>query len=271
MTLLTRLSLLPATCIFLVLTALAAGPVRAEIYSWKDARGVVHMTDRKTGDAAQKGAVIGGTQGTDGPGRIDRKQAVTRMLAVARDNPRYGELQRLVAEYRSNHSYSDTDYFICVDMSLEMSNILKTKGFNPKVVAGNAKVDTAGIPAGKLREVFNHAWVVVELRSGVQVALEATGGYVVDERVPNFEYYYQGLVFESPRQAKETDALIRSTNENCKEAVTLVNEWNAKYVGRPVTPSASEVKGRVDAKMAECTESSAKYEELIKRQYRALY
>lgn len=266
-----RLTLLSAAFTLLALALCAVGPARAEIFYWKDAKGVVHMTDRKTGEAAQKGEVLGGTEGTDGPARVDRKQAVARMLAVAKEDPLYAQLQRLVAEYHASHSYSTADYFTCVDMALELSNIVKTKGFNPKLVAGNIKMDTAGMPPGKLREVFDHAWVVVELHKGVQVALEATGGYVADERAPNFDYYYQGLVFDSPRQAKETDALIHNAHEYCKEASALISEWNAKYVGRPPSPGSFEVKGRVDAKVAECNESSGKYEELLKRQYRALY
>ena len=73
--------------------------------------------------------------------------------------------------------------------------------------------------------MFDHAWVVVELEGGAAVALDATGGFAVDEKIPHFAYYYQGLAFDNPRQAKETDALIHSANDNCKAAAQLVDAW----------------------------------------------
>ena len=260
-----------AAAVLLALLAFLPSPLRAEIYYWKDAKGVVHMTDRKTGDAAQTATVIDSSKAQPaGPG-VERKARISSMLDGVRKKPQMAVLQQIVADYRRNHSYSTADYFVCVDMALELSNILKTKGFSPTVVAGSIKADTAGVDPAALRGVFDHAWVVVALEGGAHLALEATGGFAVEEKVPNYEYYYQGLAFESPRQAKDTDVLIRTTNDTCKAAATLVEDWNAKYAGRQMSSAGSEVKGRMDAKVAECNGSAAKYEELIKRQYRTFY
>lgn len=254
--------------VLLASVALAA-PALADLYTWKDEKGVVHMTDRK--EAAPSGNVTEIKDGAPRQGGGSRAERVQAMLAAARNNSRYVELQQILDEYRRNHSYSATDYFVCVDMALELANILKTRNFSPKVVAGNAKTDTAGLAPDKAMETYNHAWVVVELAPGVNVALEATAGFVVDEKVPNFEYYYQGLVFENPRQAKETNALIASSNDNCKKARELVQDWNARYAGRVVDQRSLEAKGRVDAKMAECTGARREYTELITKQYKKLY
>ncbi len=266
-----RLSLLKTAGLIAALLACSAVSLPAEIYYWKDAKGVVHMTDRKTPEAAQKGKVIE----TGGPAAAcpgaDRKARLEAMLTGIRRKAQLVPLQQIVAEYRRSHSYSTADYFVCVDMALELSNILKTKGFVPIVVAGNITSDTVGLPPSALRKMFDHAWVVVELEDGASLALEATGGFAVDEKVPHFEYYYQGLAFDNPRQAKETDALIHGANDNCKAAAVLVDAWNAKFAGKSMSPEGSEVKGRMDAKVAECTNSATQYEELIKRQYRTFY
>jgi len=105
----------------------------------------------------------------------------------------------------------------------------------------------------------------------VNVALETTGGYVVDDKVPNFDLYYQGLVFKDPRQAKETDALIHRLNADCQKAGEMAREFDASYAGRPATQRALEAKGMVEAKVGECTASAKQYEALIKGQYRKLY
>ena len=247
---------------------LAAGWGLAAVYTWKDEHGVVHMTDR---DPAAPGRDVEVTGPQAKPGPQDRGQAVRTMLAKAQADPAYPQLQRIVAEFRQSHTYSALDYFVCVDMALDLCNILKTKGFSPKVAAGSIKTDIAGLPRDKLPGVMDHAWVVVELKPGINLALEATGGFVVDGKVANFEYYYQGLVFDNPRQAKETDALIHNAIDNCKTAQDLITDWNANYAGRPANPAIMEAKGRLDAKMAECRDYNARYQDLINKQYRTLY
>jgi hypothetical protein len=256
--------------VLLVLCGLwAAWPGLAEVYTWTDAKGVVHMSDRK--EAAPGGNATEMTGVTAKPSGGGRKEMVQAMLANARSDGRYAELQRLAAEYKSTHTYSMADYFVCVDMSLDMANILKTKNFSPKVVAGTPKSDTAGMSPEKAMTTYDHAWVVVELSPGVHVAVETTGGFVVDEKVPNFEYYYQGLVFKNPRQAKETDVLIRSVNDACSKAQELVLDWNRSWAGRVMDQRGLEAKGRMEAKMNECQGARQQYSELIKSQYKRLY
>ncbi|WP_243358283.1 DUF4124 domain-containing protein [Fundidesulfovibrio terrae] len=265
----TRVSLCAAGFVVLAALLLAAWPGLAEVYTWKDEKGVVHMSDRKALDAGKNVTEMTGVKGQ--PVQGGRREMIQAMLASARNDARYVELQKLAAEYKRSHTYSMADYFVCVDMALDMANILKTKNFAPKVVAGSFKVDTAGMAPDKAMKAYDHAWVVVELSPGVNVALETTGGFVVDEKIPNFEYYYQGLVFQSPRQAKETDVLIRSVNETCGKAQELIKDWNNTQAGRVVDQRGLEAKGRMDAKISECTSVSQQYAELIKSQYKRLY
>lgn len=259
-----------------LLLALAwAAPALAQLYTWTDEKGVVHMTDRKSAipakHAPQATQLNQPGPAAQAPAPGSRAEMVRNMVAASREHPRLGELRQLAQEYRSTHSYSTVDYFVCIDMALEMHNILKTRNFSPKVVAGTLKKDTAGMPPEQMMGVFDHAWVVVELSPGVNAAVETTGGFVADEKTPNLEYYFQGLVFADPRQAKDTDILIRSVNQDCEQAKTLVDDWNARFAGRMTTREALEAKGRMEAKATECTGVKDRYAELIKKQYRRLY
>lgn len=238
----------------------------AAVYTWVDKNGVVHMTDRKDGAPAEGVKEIG--QPPDPPVEATRRGAILAKIGAARNNPRYADLVNLAAEYHRSHSYSMTDYFICVDMSLEMANILKTKGFKPTVMAGNPKVDTSSMEPEKMMTTFNHAWVLVDMGQGGMVAVETTGGFLVDDRVPGFENYYQGIAFDNPRQAKETDELIRGHNEDCKKAKEMIDNWNQRFAGKPVSGMALQTKGQVDAKVQDCTSATERYKELIQTKYR---
>jgi hypothetical protein len=247
-----------------------ACPSYAAVYTWTDEKGVVHMTDRKVEDPNKNVKEIGG--GLSQPvGSGSRTERILDVMAQARSDPKFAELHKIVDEYRRSHSYSMVDYFVCIDMALELFNILKTKQYSPKVVAGTVKADTAGMEPAQMARTFDHAWVVVELSPGVHAALEGTGGFVVNEKTKNFEYYFQGLIFSNPRQAKDTDVLMRKKNESCSKAVDIVKDWKANYAGRVPDQRMVQTKGWVDAKVAECTEAQKQYEELIKKQYRTLY
>lgn len=267
-----RPSLLAAV---LAVACLAAAPAFAQLFTWTDEKGVVHMTDRKNAVPAKHAGQIRELAQPGAPDQApssgSRGERVRNMIAASRENFRLGELRQIAQEYRSTHTYSTLDYFVCIDMALEMHNILKTRNFSAKVVAGTTKKDLAGMPPEKMMGTFDHAWVIVELSPGVNAAVETTAGIVVDEKVPNFEYYYQGLVFTDPRQAKDTDILIRSVNQDCAQAKELLEQWNQRYAGRATTRDGLEAKGRMESKMAECAGTKLKYLDLIKKQFARLY
>lgn len=241
------------------------------MYTWVDERGVVHMTDRKVEDPNKKITEIGDAPGPPLSSSGGRKGAIQAMVAAARKNQRFAELQEIAAEYRRTHSYSMADYFVCVDMAMEMYNILKTKQFSTKIVVGTIKTDIAGMEPAKVTKTLNHAWVVVELEPGVRLAIETTGGFVVDEHAQNFENYYHGLVCADPRQVKDINTLISNLNDNCNKANSLIKDWNTNYAGRAADARSAGTKGKVDAKVSECTDYQKQYEEIVKKQYRTLY
>ncbi|MFZ5427941.1 MAG: DUF4124 domain-containing protein [Thermodesulfobacteriota bacterium] len=257
-----------ALVLSLVLLACAVLPASAQLFTWTDEKGVVHMTDRRDKVPAGKGVTVN----TPAPAAEGGRAGVIKaMLLKARENPRLPELRELAAEYKRNHTYSMTDYFVCVDMALEMANILKTRQFKASVVAGTVTQDVSGMSPAQMMGAFNHAWVVVELDPGVNVAVETTAGVLAEESVRNFENYYQGLVFKNPRQAKDTDVLIRTVKEDCAKAAELARDFDMRYAGGPATAQALESKGRVEAKIAECNGAKASYAAMIGNQYRKLY
>lgn len=262
----TRYSL--ALALSLVMLACSVLPASAQFYTWTDEKGVVHMTDRRDKVPAGKGVKVNVPPPTVEGGRAG---VIKAMLLKARENPRLPELRELAAEYKRSHTYSMTDYFVCVDMALEMANILKTRQFKASVVAGTVAQDVSGMPPQQMMGAFNHAWVVVELEPGINVAVETTAGVLAEESIRNFENYYQGLVFKNPRQAKDTDVLIRTVKDDCLKATELARDFDRRFAGGPATAQALESKGRVEAKISECNGAKVKYAAMISDQFRKLY
>ena len=87
------------------------------------------------------------------------------------------------------------DSFVCVDMACDVWDMVKTRGLDAKIMAGNVRKDISSLAEA------NHTWVMVEVSPGDWVAIEATGGRVV-ERAENSRYY-RGRSFSSPKELKD--------------------------------------------------------------------
>lgn len=257
-----------------------AADVRAGIRFWKDAKGVVHMENDSTQDGffplEKAGATVAPGQSSPKMGmKADsyggRERRVRTIISQVKAHPRFLELVTIAQAYRKDHTYSMDDYFVCLDMALELTNMFKTRGFTALVVAGTVKKDLAGLTPEEVIQANDHAWVVVQLEPRLYAAIEATAGVVVDERIPHFDYYFQGLVFENPKDAKGMNPLIENGREACKAAAAMTEIWNRTQAGRPVTMKGAEEKGRLDAKIAECKGFADKYQEIVKTRYRSLY
>ena len=135
--------------------------------------------------------------------------------------------EQIATEYSNSHTYSTDDVYDCDNMAQDVWNMLKAKGINARIAAGNfesagdSRIANGNIihespDSGNLGEIevpgrmygsmnvsnsntidgFNHAWVLAEVSPGLWLAIECTGGYIVysDEN----EKYYQGLTFSNP-------------------------------------------------------------------------
>ncbi len=171
-------------------------------------------------------------------------------------------VENIVKEYHKIHTYSESDFFVCADMAIEIWNQVKSKGINAKIHAGNVNKDMSK-DSESLRDYLsktNHAWVLAEVSPFKWVALETTGGYLVrgesieDNYVVKNNLYYGGFSFDNPKEFKKFRDLRTSYLKTCNEADRLRNYWNSNYVGEYNSFEISEFKGKMDSKIEECND-----------------
>jgi len=116
-------------------------------------------------------------------------------------------VKNIVEEYHKTHTYSKTDLFVCVDMAIDVWNMVKTKGINAILMVGNVKKDITNI-----REA-NHAWVVAEVSPDTWIVLETTGGFLVctDSSIcpVNNPRYFSGSYYNNPRELKNAQEKLK--------------------------------------------------------------
>ncbi|HVP24415.1 MAG TPA: response regulator [Methanomicrobiales archaeon] len=107
----------------------------------------------------------------------------------------------IAREYYSTHTYlgvetgQSSDVYVCIDMSKDVWNMLKTRGINAEIMVGNVDRNVTTMTDA------DHAWVLAEVAPMQWLAIEVTGGYVVtkDEN----PRYYTGKQFASPADMLE--------------------------------------------------------------------
>jgi hypothetical protein len=114
--------------------------------------------------------------------------------------------------------YSTYDLFVCSDMASEVRNMLKAQGINAVIVVGDIDKAVPDIIQS------DHAWVLAEVASGEYLALETTGGFAVPESKNTL--YYQGWFFDSPKELKSHNELIREYNVRVEIRNHLAAEAN---------------------------------------------
>ena len=129
-------------------------------------------------------------------------------------------LRQIVEDYHKIHTYSLYDYFVCADMAQDVWNIVDTQGMRAVLVAGNIRNPDADW------KDYDHAWVIVETAPRQWIALETTGGFLVDKKEnPN---YYRGIFFENPKDLKTNMDLRRDSNNEIERFATIVSQYNTK-------------------------------------------
>ena len=162
------------------------------------------------------------------------------------------QLQKIARDYHDTHTYSMDDLFVCVDMAIDVWNILKTKKINAKILAGRVDQDITHLNGLQYIGQINHAWVVAEPQPGVAVPLETTGGFVVTPDKPNSRLYFEGVDFSSPRAFKEFIELKGRVFDTCQQVQPMENHFNATFAGKPITQDSIAYKGRLDQKVQDC-------------------
>jgi TolA-binding protein len=112
--------------------------------------------------------------------------------------------EKIVKYYHETHVYSTYDLYVCSDMASDVWNMLKAQGIGAVIAVGDIEKAIGDIV------LSNHAWVLAEVAPGPYLALATTGGFVV----PKSEnaLYYQGWSFDTPKELKRYNALVREYN-----------------------------------------------------------
>lgn len=184
---------------------------------------------------------------------IDETNDVTNNIKI---------VENIVKEYHKIHTYSESDFFVCADMAIDVWNQVKSKGVNAKICAGNINEDILDDSESLIEYLnkMNHAWVLAETSPFKWVALETTGGYLVwgesieDESIVKNDLYYGGHCFDNPKEFKKFIELRRNSIKTCNEADRLRYYWYSNYAGKYKTFESSEFKGRMNSKIEECDE-----------------
>ena len=166
--------------------------------------------------------------------------------------------EKIVSYYHETHTYSIQDFYVCSDMASDVWNMLAAQGINAVIQIGNIENGAVEITS------CDHAWVLAEVVPGEYLALETTGGQVV----PKGEnpLYYQGWSFVNPRDFKQYQQLRREYNiivgiinwlvlkneDNYNAYKELVEEYNSKYAGKPVSTDSQVQQARISEKEDRC-------------------
>ncbi|HAA01737.1 MAG TPA: hypothetical protein DCE18_00020 [Syntrophobacteraceae bacterium] len=167
--------------------------------------------------------------------------------------PNYIKIAALIKDYHSKHSYLKDDFFVCSDMAIEVWNIIKTSGINARLMVGNTERDIVKYKSDlEYISEMNHVWVMAEVMPSDWIPVEATAGIIIHPKIPSFELYNKGTVFETPKRFKEFSESRTALFQVCKEANVMVDEYNKVYAGKPLTMDGMERTGRAKQKIEDC-------------------
>jgi hypothetical protein len=183
--------------------------------------------------------------------------------------------QNVVKRYHETHIYSEYDFFVCSDMALDVWDMLKAQGISAVIQIGNVKTPTDNITEA------DHAWVLAEVSLGKYLALETTGGYAVwPEENP---LYYSGWAFHNPQEYKrfvkleqqynildniingligEAQIVLDEYNKESNRYKELLDEFNTRYVGHPVSLEAFNFRDKIESQLAIAKETEGRYNQL---------
>lgn len=183
--------------------------------------------------------------------------------------------EKIVKRYHEMHVYSEYDLYVCSDMALGVWDMLKAQGINAVIQVG--RVDRA------IKDITetDHAWVLAEVSPGEYLALETTQGYTISKK--DNPLYYQGWSFQNPKEFKKFFELMNECNTRANiinQSVSkadkvyeqykkdyayyqqLNDEFNRKYVGRPVSSESQALRNKIESQLAIVKEKEGKYNQL---------
>ncbi len=167
--------------------------------------------------------------------------------------PKYAKIQYIVYTYHRSHAYVGNGFFVCVDMAIDVWDLLATAGIESRLMVGNVQYDiTQSDTIGKYLSVMNHAWLLARVSPSMWIPLETTGGFIVQPSMWNFELYNKGAMFENPGAFKDFVESRKSMFMTCRQISPMQAIFDMSFAGKPVSSQGAEYKGRIMQELYDC-------------------
>lgn len=167
--------------------------------------------------------------------------------------PKYAKIQYILYIYHRSHAYVGNGFFVCVDMAMDVWDLLATEGIESRLMVGNVQYDiTQSDTIGKYLSVMNHAWLLARVSPSTWIPLETTGGFIVQPSMWNFELYNKGAMFENPGAFKDFVESRKSMFMTCRQISPMQAIFDMSFAGKPVSSQGAEYKGRIMQELYDC-------------------
>jgi hypothetical protein len=202
--------------------------------------------------------IIIGDKPTTSDITVQNRQAVEQTNPISQlfshpDSDKKQIVKKIAADFHRNHTYTLEGDFVCLDMAIDVWNQLMTKGIEAKIMGGNVREDVTAWNYRQLLKESNHAWVIAKLSPTEKVAVETTAGVILEPNMPKATAYFKGIEFNNPAEVKKFDSLRNKAKNMCKEAKTMVDDWNSYYAGKQKqSPDTIARKAQIDQRVRDC-------------------
>lgn len=185
--------------------------------------------------------------------KLYHNQIASYQWDAIRHQPNYTKIQSILYNYHRQHTYMSKEMFVCLDMAVDIWNLMETAGIKSRLMLGYYPIDNSyNNTVIKYLSGINHAWVMAEISPSLWIPLETTGGFIVDPSVQHFRLYNQGIVFDNPKICKEFDVSRHAMIDTCNETVSMRDNFNRLFAGEPITRDTTEYTGRMKQKVDDC-------------------
>lgn len=152
------------------------------------------------------------------------RQVAQESEKLKQESEKVKTVSKILHDYHKAHTYIGTEagaaqnIFVCGDMACEVWDMVRTKGIEARIQVGNVKNDINSMAGA------NHAWVMAEVTPGKWLALETTGGYVVNQN--KNARYYSGHSFSNPKEFRDYQTLIHQFNDAVQKQRNAAEDYN---------------------------------------------
>ena len=143
---------------------------------------------------------------------------------VLEDDTIIDTIEKVLRFYHDTHTYT-VNVYDCDNMAADIWNQLITLDINAVIAIGSLDYIITDVTQ------TNHAWVMAEVSPGEWLALEATGGRIVQKS--ENPRYYVGWILETPAdyrthnlKVREYNTLVKVYNNIVAEDNDVINEYN---------------------------------------------